>query len=272
MIRFRCLAWLIFLGIPVLAAAPASALDAPAADAALIAADADAQGGYRLGVELALPAGWHTYWRNPGDAGIPPSFDFSGSDNLAGVKVDYPLPMRLSDDTGVSLVYEGRVVLPLTVTAADPGKPVELRLRLDYGLCNEICVPAEADLSARLAPGVRPDPVEKAELAAAAARVPEPLAAADSARLTIRDSAYDPARMEGHVEIAVAEGQDGDLLASVASPWYASPPEAIGRDGDTHLYRLVLSGPMEAKGLSGLSITFTLVDGDRAFETERRID
>ncbi len=92
--------------------------------------------------------GWKTYWRNPGDAGgVPPYFDWAGSENLAGAKVLFPAPSRLKDASGDSVGYKKVVVLPVEVTAKDPAKPVTFKLAMEFGVCREICVPAEAKLS-----------------------------------------------------------------------------------------------------------------------------
>ena len=97
----------------------------------------------RAGIEIKLQPGWKTYWRYPGDSGVPPRFDFSGSENLGAAKVLYPAPHLFTDDTGNSLGYKDRVIFPLRVTAKEPGKPVTLRLKLDYAVCEKLCIPAE---------------------------------------------------------------------------------------------------------------------------------
>lgn len=88
----------------------------------------DAQTGRVAGaVEIALEPGWHTYWREPGEAGIPPVFDFSGSENVEKIEVAYPAPERLDDGSGVSLVYRDEAVFPLKVTPVLAKRPVTVR-------------------------------------------------------------------------------------------------------------------------------------------------
>ena len=79
----------------------------------------------RAGVELKLEPGWHTYWRYPGDSGLPPRFDFSGSQNLAAAKVLYPAPHLYTDETGNTLGYKDHVIFPVRVTPKQPGQPVD---------------------------------------------------------------------------------------------------------------------------------------------------
>ena len=102
---------------------------------------------FRAGVEIKLKEGWKTYWRYPGDSGVPPVLDFSKSQNVKAVTVLYPAPTRFPDGAGGnSIGYKGDVILPLHVVPQDAGKPVTLNLKLDYAVCEKLCVPAEAKL------------------------------------------------------------------------------------------------------------------------------
>ena len=76
----------------------------------------------RAGIEIKMQPGWHTYWRYPGNSGVPPRFDFSGSENLAGAKVRYPAPHLYSDETGNTLGYKDSVIFPLAGDAAPAGQ------------------------------------------------------------------------------------------------------------------------------------------------------
>ena len=120
----------------------------------LVAGDSkngDAQ--LRAGIEIKMQPGWKTYWRYPGDSGVPPQFDFSGSENLKAAEVLYPAPHLFTDETGQSLGYKERVILPLVVSPQQPGKPVRLRLKIDYAVCEKLCVPAEGRAELTLGPG-----------------------------------------------------------------------------------------------------------------------
>jgi len=110
-----------------------------------------ASDGTRLaGLEITLAPGWKTYWRSPGEAGVPPRFDFSGSGNLRDVEVLWPKPM-LFDSFGLTTIgYGGRVVLPLRLTPIDPAEPIGLKLGLMLGVCRDICVFEETELSRNL--------------------------------------------------------------------------------------------------------------------------
>ncbi len=103
------------------------------------------------GIEIELPPKWKTYWRNPGDAGgVPPEFDWSKSENVADAAVLFPAPKRLTDETGDSIGYKDHVVFPVEVELKDAGQPTVLRLGIFYGVCFDICVPAQASLELEL--------------------------------------------------------------------------------------------------------------------------
>ena len=96
---------------------------------------------------------WKIYWRAPGDAGYPPTIDWSGSSNVAGVETAWPVPQRYTIFGLTTYVYQDTVVLPLTVKPRDPGAPIALRGQVKYLLCDQICIPYEAALSLDLPAG-----------------------------------------------------------------------------------------------------------------------
>src|SRR5437763_10342460 len=97
------------------------------------------------GIAIQLEPGWKTYWRTPGDSGVPPRFDFSKSDNVEAVTVLWPAPMKFDDGAGgFSLGYKKHVVLPLRIVAKNNDKPVTLRVAINYAVCDKLCIPVEA--------------------------------------------------------------------------------------------------------------------------------
>lgn len=120
-------------------------------------------GTYMAGLQLMLAPGWKTYWRAPGEAGIPPLFNWSGSENLKSVRVHWPTPAVFQTNGLQSIGYHDQVTLPLEVTALDPAKPVRLHAVVDLGVCKDICLPASLDLTADLnGPGAPDATIQKA--------------------------------------------------------------------------------------------------------------
>jgi DsbC/DsbD-like thiol-disulfide interchange protein len=123
------------------------------------------------GAQIRLSGDAVTYWRDPGEAGVPPTFDFAGSDNVAEVEAVYPQPERIEEAGGQAFGYRHEALFPIRVTPVDPHKPVGLALKLDYAVCDKICIPAHAQMSLTLPP-MPPGP-DSALLDAALAQVPK---------------------------------------------------------------------------------------------------
>src|ERR1700704_6585729 len=137
------------------------------------------------GIAFQLQPGWKTYWRTPGDSGVPPRFDFTKSDNIEAVTILWPAPTRFPDGAGGdSLGYKKKVVLPLRIVVKNPDKPVTLRAAINYAVCEKICIPVEA--SAELA-FTSVASTEDGTLSAALDTVPKPANVGDPTPLTIRD-------------------------------------------------------------------------------------
>jgi DsbC/DsbD-like thiol-disulfide interchange protein len=151
------------LALLALSAAPAVAEDP---------ADVRLLHGWREGdrhvaaVEIAMPPGWHTYWRAPGASGIPPQFDWSGSTNLRSVRIEWSHPDVFESFGARTIGYRNTVVLPIVIEAADPDAAIELSLGLTFGACKDVCVPDYAELDGRLEPAEAPAgeraPIEQA--------------------------------------------------------------------------------------------------------------
>src|SRR3569623_1904634 len=101
--------------------------------------------GLRGGIAFQIQPGWKTYWRMPGDSGVPPRFDFSKSDNVEAVTAMWPAPMKFDDGAGGhSIGYRDLVVLPLRIVPKTADKPVTLRAEINYAVCEKLCIPVEA--------------------------------------------------------------------------------------------------------------------------------
>lgn len=127
-----------------------------------------------FGWQVELADGWKTYWRSPGEAGLPPRFLWRKSGNVASLTVAWPMPERYSLYGYDTAVYQGEVVLPLTVTVKEPGKPITLDLSVDYMVCKEVCVPLQARHGLSLPVKERPGQSRESHaIAAYAAAVPK---------------------------------------------------------------------------------------------------
>jgi Disulphide bond corrector protein DsbC len=220
--------------------------------AALLPGWQTANGSHMAAVDLTLAPGWKTYWRSPGDAGIPPSFDWSGSKNVATLHIHWPAPSVFHTNGMQSIGYHDRLLLPVEVQPVDPTQPVILSLKMNLGICDDICLPATVALRSDLvAPGVS---AGEAGVTWVACLV-EPIA--DGLRLTARMEVPDPGISEVvAIETAdpavwvaepVAKRMAGELVAVTELVPPDGAPFALDRSGVT-LTILHADGAIEVRG------------------------
>jgi DsbC/DsbD-like thiol-disulfide interchange protein len=213
-------------------------------------------------LQVDLADGWKTYWRMPGDAGVPPEFVWNGSTNVAAVNVLYPAPKRLSEPAGDTVGYKHQAIFPIEIRPTDASKPVIVKLALALGVCREICIPVEANTSLTLVPGK-------------AGRLPEVIATALE-RVPRQNSARRPNDPELARTTAVLDGASPKLRIDARFPAGASgadifieAPDGIfvplpkrmseSASGDVVRFEADLSRGGNAQELRGKTLTLTMV-------------
>ena len=227
-----------------------------------------------LGWEVVLPEGWKTYWRTPGDAGRPPSFDWSGSINLRAAEVLYPQPQRFEIFGLQTFGYESAVIIPVRLYPEHAGLPVHVQLSVWFMACQEICVPFETSYSLDL------PTVESVELSPHAFEINKRLA------LVPKDSAEAPTGLI--LKTARVRGQagnqrltvliEGDRLMSGADVIieagqefrFGLPQKALLGDGKRARFVIPIGSYLDNADLRGKRVTFTIRDG-RGTAIERTI-
>lgn len=213
---------------------------------------------------MKVKPGWKTYWRQPGEAGVPPQFDWSGSENLASLEVGWPAPEVFDSFGYQTLGYGGRVVLPITLKAERADAPISLALNARLGVCKDICVFEEIDLHTSLpakgssihdgviASGFDAMPMgpEEAGVALMACRI----AGAGSERAV---SARFSMPAGSSVPYIVAEGPDAS--------WFEPASVAAGK-ADEITFEAVLRLPAEDAWVDRSGIRFTLLGEGLAAE------
>ncbi len=223
--------------------------------------------GVPAGLQVRLPPGWKTYWRAPGDAGLPPRIEWAGSVNLADAVWSWPAPHRFTLLGLETFGYEDEVVFPLRLVPSSPGAAMTLAGRLDLLVCSELCVPASFDLILALPAGpAAPDAAMAALINRYAARVPGDGAAAG---LAIEAVAASP---DGrHLRLAASAREPfatPDVFVEAAAGWaFGAPAVTVAGDGRRLVADLpVVQRPAATAPLEGTAVTLTLVDGPRAAE------
>jgi DsbC/DsbD-like thiol-disulfide interchange protein len=237
-----------------------------------IVATMEVRPGWREGAEqvaalhIRLAPGWKTYWRSPGEAGIPPTFSWDGSQNLSAVRFQWPVPEVFETNGLRSIGYRDELVLPIFATAADPGRPIRLVGEMQLGVCDEVCVPYSLTIAAELPVAGGTDPVVRAALAdrartAAEAGVAGVACAVEPIRDGLRLTAAIRLPSQGAGEVVAVETgspgvwvsqsegrrDGGTLTASVD----LVPPEARPFALDRSQIRLTVLGPGRAVDIRG---------------------
>jgi DsbC/DsbD-like thiol-disulfide interchange protein len=217
------------------------------------------------GIGFQLQPGWKTYWRTPGDSGVPPRFDFSKSENIEAVTVLWPAPMKFDDGAGGhSLGYKGQIVLPLRIVAKAADKPVTLRADINYAVCEKLCIPVEASAELGFTSVAS---TEDSALFAALDTVPKPANVGDPNPLTIRDVKRD-GKSNVLVDVVSPDGQEVSLFVEGPTPDWALPVPELKEKGPSGVKRFVfeLDGVPPGVSPEGAALKLTLVGGDRAYE------
>ncbi|MGF1629854.1 MAG: protein-disulfide reductase DsbD family protein [Kiloniellaceae bacterium] len=222
-----------------------------------------------LGLEFDLQPGWKIYWRSPGDAGLPPVVDWSGSENLAQAEIAWPVPHRFSLFGLETFGYGGQVVLPIAAQVADPAKQLTLLAKVDYLICEEICIPYTAELALALPPGD-------------GARAPQAFLI-ESFRDQVpglgaeRGLGISGVGLTGSLDAPVLEVTARserpfaapDLLVEAPPGFHFGVPEVtLGDGGRQALLRAMVSRNLQDRVLEGKPLTVTVIDGARGVETQ----
>lgn len=232
----------------------------PNAKVRLIAAE-----GRMLGVELAMAPGWKTYWRMPGDAGVPPSFDWAGSSNLKSIEVLYPAPASIPDQGGMAIGYKGTVIFPVRVSLDDNTKPTSVTLEFAFGVCKDICIPVESKLTLTL-PGGQPWP-QSSNLAQFVSRVPKTISLTDAARATPGLLSFIGDSLGATPHLTFTTRGASDLFIEAPDGFFVPMPVETKTSGDNATFRVDLSKAGDAKDLVGRPLRITVIGPAGAIET-----
>lgn len=225
-----------------------------------------------LGVEVKLQPGWKTYWRSPGDAGIPPQVDFTGSTNVASTVFRWPVPARFLYYDLETFGYKKEVVFPIDVALERPGEPALLRARVDMLICDDVCIPHTMNVSLDLpgGPAAASDHVNL--INQYSVQVPGDGAAVG---LTFEAASFSGSSAKPLLEVAFRGSVpfiNPDLLIEGSEDHAFSKPEFTITDGGMLAVARVnaedIFGDGAAVDLSAQPVTFTLFDGARSIETQ----
>ena len=222
------------------------------------------------GVAIQLDPGWKTYWRTPGDSGVPPRFDFSKSENIDVVTVLWPAPKPFDDGAGgQSLGYRNGVVIPLRIIARNAERPVILRAAISYAVCEKVCIPVDAEAELTFSSVVS---AQDAALFAALDTVPKPARIGDRVPLAIN-----AVRRDGNevaVDVSAPDGVSVSLFVEGPTADWALPVPKLRTITGNGGYRFVfpLEGLPPGATPQGAALKFTVAGPDNAYEFDTNLN
>lgn len=212
-------------------------------------------------IEIELAPGWKTYWRSPGDAGVPPHFDFSASSNAKAAPVEFPAPERYDDGYAASNVYHDRVLLPVRFTVADAAKPVTLDVTMDIGICEEICVPVKLQTSLDVLADVlakKGDRVASSLVATARAALPGEGRPGEFELVSLKRVGGSDEKPEFEATYTARGIGKEVLFVETPADWFAGPPKPLETDAGKPAFRFVVDRRSAAGQIDGSQIRLTL--------------
>ncbi|MGI9352625.1 MAG: protein-disulfide reductase DsbD domain-containing protein [Rhizobiaceae bacterium] len=221
-------------------------------------------GKVRAAVEVKLEPGWTTYWRYPGSSGIPPVFDFSGSNGFQADKVAFPAPELLGNGQLKYAGYKKSVTFPVDGKVF-PGINAEINLELLIGVCAEICIPAQAKMKITSDELEQSDPLANQIILLAKKAVPEPT---DPDDVLISTSV----RNDGNLMILIhnkVEGGIPELFVEGPADWYLQPAKLVSQGNNKSLFALNVSNAPEGSDILAEKLVYTLVYGSDSVEFVR---
>jgi DsbC/DsbD-like thiol-disulfide interchange protein len=235
----------------------------------LVSGTVDVDGAPALiaGVQLRMDPGWKTYWRNPGDSGVPPTFDWAGSKNLKHAEVLYPAPHRFADAGGTAIGYDDQVVFPVKLTPERDGEPIELKLAFAYGLCKDLCIPNDVSLGLTLDPNTGKG--DALLLDSFLARVPKPARDGVLPSVTNIEAKLDADKPELVVDAAFPPGATGADFFIDGGDAFVPVPTPLGPiAGGKQRFVVTFASPAAAAALKGKTLALVLVSDQGSTETE----
>jgi DsbC/DsbD-like thiol-disulfide interchange protein len=217
-------------------------------------------------LKITLKDGWKTYWRVPGEGGIPPQFDWSGSENIKAVAIHWPTPKVFEINGLQSYGYSDEFILPLSLEVGDANRPLRLKAAVSMGVCETVCVPINLQFDAQLN-GDFSD--RDSRILAAMADHPRP---ASEAGIGPARCEFEPISdgMRVTANIAMAD-MESDTVAVFELPdplIWISPSESHQAGSVLTSSAEMVPPSAQPFSLSRSDIRITLLSGDRAYDIQ----
>lgn len=230
----------------------------------LVALAPDAEGHIRAALQIEPQPGWITYWREPGQSGIPPQVTLAPGSGLTLEKAGYPTPKQITVGNIKEIGYDAPVTLPLDFRV-EGNAPAKLDLTAFIGLCKEICIPFQAEYTLPLPAGEQPTTHELALLDAAKASLPQ----APSSDFTLQSHklSTDAKTLALRLTLPEATGEAPAIYVTGPTGYAFFQQANVKRDGTAYSADVTIGKLPKNYDIKGKTWGILVVDGDRAMET-----
>lgn len=207
-------------------------------------------------LQVQLNDGWKTYWRDPGDAGVPPQFDLTGSENLELANLQFPAPHRFDDGTSVWAGYKQPVSIGVDLTRADATKAMRLKGSVFLGVCEKICVPVKVEFDVPLGDAMTSSEDQQLVTSTFAA-----LPVAASAASGVTSVVVDDKRL---IISAATPAPNPELYLAAPRGWQFGAPKLVSAAGGTAEFAAAILYAPKGGVQADAPVNYTLVAGDAA--------
>ena len=223
--------------------------------------------GRLAGLQMQLDPSFLTYWRTPGEAGVPPTASFEGSANLRSAALAFPAPQRFDEGGSEAFGYKTEVIFLVRVEPVDLRLPVSLAVALSFAVCSDLCLPGQVKLRLDLDGSGRSPEADLVRDASRLVPVPMPLGGPGPLAVV----AVEPGAAPDQARVRVRNLPDTtpELFVEAPDPWFIQVGPGSAAGADTVFDIRALSGP---KARAKVPLTLTLVAGERAVETVAELD
>lgn len=235
----------------------------------LVALPPDADGHMRAGLQIEPKPGWITYWREPGNSGIPPQITIAPQSGVTLDAISYPIPNYISDGKVEDIGYGAPVTLPLSLTASKAG-PVVLDATAFIGICKDICIPFQAQFSLKVGAVAQSRPQEEMILRSAASRLPE--ASSADFEVVAHRMSPDLKQLSLKITLPAEVGDTPDIVVTGPSGYAFIKQLNVARSGRAYSVDIAIGKLPKNYDIRGKQWGVLIIDGTRAMESTLAFD